>query len=135
MSTTAIHFPVKRALLMSGAIVLVLVAALLLVNRRGAYRFSIEEKVNISALANRICKAAAAASCPIEWGGTQQGFGTLAKRGTNPVATLEQIRSALASSMPKWSEAVTSDSHVFTNGRYSVAYSLGNGNIVITSLK
>ncbi|WP_157604140.1 hypothetical protein [Rhizobacter sp. Root1221] len=107
---------------------LVVAAAILVIRSKSTARLSIEEKVNVSTLANRICKAASLSNCPIEWVGQSKGGGMLVGQPGKPVASVEQIRTVLAA--PQWSE-LPGPSWVFQNGKYSVAVTPSTGAIVI----
>ena len=121
-----------RVFLVLGAFALVVFAAIWFIKSRSTARLSVEDKVNISALANRICKAAASSNCQIAWGGKEKGFGEIVGQAGRPVASREQVRGIL--SVQQWPEQETPSGWVFSNGKYSITYAAGSGSIVITPL-
>ena len=121
-----------RTFLAFGAFALVVVAAMAFIKSQSTHRLSIEDKANISALANRICKSASANNCPIEWGGNDKGFAKLLARTGKPVVSLEQVRGVL--NAPPWVESTTRDGWSLDNGKYSVTVVPSSGDIVILPL-
>ena len=128
---THIAISPRRAVLMFVVLPIAFFGAIALLVPQTRVHFSSEHKAGIASIANRLCSSVATDPCPIEWAGKHKWFGVLPRKGVLSVATLSQLRSALPN--PEWSESKTTEEHVFTNGKYSVAYGLASGRITITS--
>jgi len=120
-----------KAFLVVSGFALIFVSAVFFIRSKSTARLSIEDKVNVSTLANRICKAAGLSSCPIEWVRHGKGGGVLAGQSGKPIAALEQVRTVLPA--PQWSES-PGPSWVFQNDKYSVAVTPSTGAILIAPL-
>jgi hypothetical protein len=124
--------PSRTQLLLVGfGFSLVVVAAILFIRSKSTVRLSIEDKVNVSSLANRICKSASLSSCPIEWVAHGKGAAMLVGQSGKPVASPEQVRVALPP--PQWAESPGPD-WSFQNGKYSVSVSPSSGAILVAPL-
>jgi len=120
-----------KAFFVVSGFALIVVAAVFFIRSKSTARLSIEDKVNVSTLANRICKAASLSSCPIEWVRQGKGGGVLAGQSGKPIAAVEQLRTVLPA--PQWSES-PGPSWVFHNGKYTVAVTPSTGAILIAPL-
>jgi len=110
---------------------LIVVAAILFIRSKSGVRLSIEDKVNVSSLANRICKSVSLATCPIEWVAKGKGGGVLAGQSGKPIASAEQVRVVLPA--PQWVES-SGPGWAFQNGKYSVSVTPDSGAILIAPL-
>lgn len=117
-----------RALVALIVLALVVVAAILALRAKPGATLSIEDKVNLSAIANRICKAAAVDACPIAWSSEGKGGALLAAQAGRPIASRERLRGVLPA--PQWRES-QDDAGAFQNGKYVVSIDAATGAILI----
>jgi hypothetical protein len=114
------------------ALALAVLATIGFIRSRATQRLSIEDKANLSALAHRICTSAAARECPLEWDGGSRGFARLPPQAGRPLASREQVRSALGAT--GWTESRPRDAWSFDNGKYGVSLVPASGAIVLAPL-
>ncbi|MBO9685580.1 hypothetical protein [Roseateles chitosanitabidus] len=117
-----------RALVALIVLALGVVAAIVFLRAKPGATLSIEDKVNLSAVAHRICKAAAVDTCPISWVSDGKGGAAIAGQVGRPIASREQLRGVLPA--PQWRESAD-EATVFRNGKYAVSIEAATGVILI----